>query len=99
MRWHEALIADQRCLLWINLCLHRRNVCYIKKGHDGWFLLGMYEEKGKQMSYHCPNKYLRLVKGKIKINNLVEGDGHTSKDVVERLEEFALSWLDYNKEG
>ena len=38
-----------------------------------------------QISYHCPNKYLHLLPN-IKRVKEHDFDGHTSKDVVERLE-------------
>lgn len=86
-------LYDHRCLLWISLCLCNSDVCYIKKDHyDGWFLLGANTEEGEQISYHCPNKYLHLVDGKIQENNEVVFDGHTSKDVIERLIKLAENW-------
>jgi len=78
-------LYDHRCLLWIALCMEMPELCYIKKDHyEGWFLLGCVKEKGFQMSYHCPNKYLDLVED-IKEDNSVEWDGHTPSDVLQRI--------------
>lgn len=82
-------LYDHRCLLWINICLMTPNTSYLVKEHYvGWFLLGNETPYG-QVSYHCPNKYLPLVKS-IK-ERKVEYDGHTSPDVIKRLEQLANS--------
>lgn len=51
---------------------------------EGWFIAGLRTEKGLQISYHLPidmwNK-LRVVA----YDKAPEWDGHTPKDVVERL--------------
>lgn len=51
---------------------------------EGWFIAGIGQKKGNQISYHLPIKYwddLRVVA----YDKAPEWDGHTSKDVVERL--------------
>lgn len=82
-------LYDHRCLLWINLCLLQHpNISYLVENHfDGWFLLGVETPLG-QISYHCPNKYLHLVEGIERRHP--EFDGHTSVDVLKRLEQQAL---------
>ena len=76
-------LYEHRVLLWINLCLTAPIQCYVVEEHyAGLFLLGMATANG-QISYHCPNKYLDLVKN-IK-REQPEFDGHTSKQVIERL--------------
>jgi hypothetical protein len=76
-------LYEHRVLLWINLCLTVPIQCYVVEEHyAGWFLLGMGTANG-QISYHCQNKYLHLVKN-IKREH-PEFDGHTSKQVIERL--------------
>lgn len=83
-------LYDHRCLLWICLCLRSPDYCYLKLDHyEGWFLLGMYKHYGIQISYHCPNKYLDLVKNKIKVDNNVTWDEHKPNDVLIRLENLA----------
>ena len=80
-------LYDHRCLLWLNLCLANPKECFLKLDHyEGWFLIGMFKEAGKQISYHCPNKYLYYVKGNIKEDDSVEWDGHSPNNVICRLE-------------
>lgn len=60
-----------------------------KKHHDGsswdgWFIMGIGKERGKQISYHLPISDW----GRIECEELEaapEWDGHTPADVVERL--------------
>lgn len=81
-------LYEHRVLLWINLCLTQKDKCYVVENHyDGWFLLGMETEDG-QISYHCPNKHLDFV-SQIKRHH-PDFDGHTSKQVIERLIAAAL---------
>ena len=76
-------LYDHRCLLWINLCLEHKDECYLVENHfEGWFLLGMESLLG-QMSYHCPNKFIHLVKQIPRKHP--EYDGHKSMDVLDRL--------------
>jgi hypothetical protein len=52
----------------------------------GWFILGMGKEKGQQITYHLPNSYWDEVSQfAYQLNQAPEWDGHTSKDVIERL--------------
>jgi hypothetical protein len=60
----------------------------------GWFILGMtvtkpqfdvsLEPEQYQITYHLPDKYWHLAKV-IELQQAPEWDGHTSKDVLERL--------------
>lgn len=51
---------------------------------DGWFLLGIYKEKEKQITYHLPiSKWVEC--NFIELDKAPEWDGHTSEDVLERL--------------
>ncbi len=53
---------------------------------DGWFLLGIFKEKGKQITYHIPySKWGNECKYIPEIEKAPEYDGHTSADVLERL--------------
>lgn len=56
-----------------------------------WFILGIGKQKGQQITYHLPEKYL----GKLASNPMIEildqapeFDGHTSADVLERLKQL-----------
>ena len=81
-------LYDHRCLLWINcVLLQHPKMCYLVENHlDEWFLLGVETPIG-QISYHCPNKYLLLVKNITRRQPTY--DGHTSQDVIKRLEKLA----------
>lgn len=80
-------LYDHRCLLWINFCLNNPDKCYLVENHfEGWFLLGKETSQG-QISYHCPNKFLNLCSTIERRHP--EFDGHTSKDVIKRLERLA----------
>lgn len=78
-------LYDHRVLLYINLCLVFPEQCYWKNDFEGWFLL-VWQSPVGQISYHCPEKYLELIKTKIRENpdNHV-WDGHKSADVINRL--------------
>lgn len=81
-------LYEHRVLLWINLCLLNLDKSYVIENHfEGWFLLGMETEHG-QISYHCPNKHICLVSGISRREPVF--DGHTSKDVIERLIKIAI---------
>ncbi len=79
-------LYDHRCLLWINLCAFVPNTYVVENHFDGWFLLGAETAIG-QVSYHCPNKFLHLVKAIERRHP--EFDGHTSADVIKRLKLLA----------
>lgn len=78
-------LYDHRCLLFVSLCLSSPSFCAWRKDfEDGFFVLFM-ETRNGQISYHLADKYLPLVKDRIVNNPAYEWDGHTSKDVVDRL--------------
>lgn len=52
---------------------------------DGWFILGINFPKGKQISYHLPFKFWETCKQFQSFDKAPVFDGHTSKDVLERL--------------
>lgn len=85
-------LYEHRCLLWINYCLLHKDKCYLIPNHyPGWFLLGLEHEKLGQISYHCPHDYFYLVENVIsEAPDEYEFDGHTSSDVLNRLESLAL---------
>ena len=87
-------LYDHRITLWIALCRYLKEKhapIYRAKLHadgfklDGWFVLGLDEIPGKQITYHLPlsrwdetNFAVTLVYGP-------KWDNHTSDDVIERL--------------
>ncbi len=65
-------LYEHRIALFISLCsqlnsaaeeLGKERVVWKSKIHsdgtswEGWFMLGIFKEKGKQISYHLPNDY------------------------------------------
>lgn len=53
---------------------------------DGWFILGLGKEKGKQITYHLPISKWDLCNFAETLETAPEWDGHTSQDVLERLQ-------------
>lgn len=57
---------------------------------DGWFLAGINlggDLQGKMITYHLPLSYWNLFEGN-EVHEPLAHDGHTSKDVLERIREF-----------
>ena len=52
---------------------------------DGWFILGIRKEKGKQITYHLPNERWNETDFAETLDKAPEFDGHTSADVLERI--------------
>lgn len=89
-------LYEHRIRLWIEICKDfagRKVIWASTKHHDGssfgdWFILGMSEEKGKQITYHLPARFWSEVceiKDISILEKAPEWDGHTSKEVLERL--------------
>jgi hypothetical protein len=52
---------------------------------DGWFILGINKEKGKQITYHLPiDRWDKTEFAEI-LDKAPEYDGHTPEDVLKRL--------------
>lgn len=90
-----AELYEHRCLLWINLVLSgfAGKGQWVADHYEGWdFVLA---GKESQISYHVPSKFRDLYKGKLLqlTKKYAEDrfDGHTSQDVLKRLEALALS--------
>ncbi len=52
---------------------------------DGWFVLGINTENGKQITYHLPSVYWIDTLFAITLDKAPEFDGHTSAQVLERI--------------
>lgn len=52
---------------------------------EGWFILGIKQKKGDQMTYHLPMSYWDRTEFAETLENAPEWDGHTPADVLERL--------------
>lgn len=81
-------LYEHRCLLFINLVLSHSNLAFWRPHYEGWPCIGMDLPNIGQVTYHVPEKYLPLFRGRIPQGGPAF-DGHTSADVVKRLEVFA----------
>lgn len=50
-----------------------------------WFIMGIYEERGRQITYHLPASLWVNTDFAETLNHAPEFDGHTSTDVLQRL--------------
>lgn len=55
------------------------------KWYDGWFILGLFKEKGNQITYHLPMSKWDETDFAETLEKAPEWDGHTSSDVLNRL--------------
>ena len=91
-------LYDHRITLYIALCKELGNGSSSPYGHtwrskvhsddssfDGWFILGIYKEKGKQITYHLPLEKWEQTNFAETLEKAPEWDGHTSQDVLERI--------------
>jgi len=85
-------LYEHRNLLFINLLNVYKNKSFKTRKHDdgssynGWFVGGMETESG-QITYHLPDKFWDMLN--VKELERMEGfDGHTSDDVLKRLEDL-----------
>lgn len=93
-------LYEHRIRLWIELCKayglsdhsNSKEVWRTKYHSDGshyngWFILGMNIEKGKQITYHLPMKYWDECLF-TDLDKAPEYDGHKPSDVLERLKKL-----------
>ena len=98
-------LYDHRITLFIALCKHKHELLAMENpgkhlvwrsrlhsdgsSFDGWFVLGIGKEKGKQITYHLPNDRWDEVTERVltveTLDRAPEWDGHTPADVLERL--------------
>lgn len=88
-------LYSHRCVLFVALCSSHRDYCYwTYKNSDGsewdnWFLLVLNHPVAGQISYHLPTNLLKNIKTVIEYKDICDDyDGHTSTDVIKRLEEL-----------
>lgn len=77
-------LYEHRNMLFMNLCSVVPNQCAWRPDYEGWFVLYWESPKG-QVSYHIKNEHLPLIEKIIPRRDDWIYDGHTSKDVLERL--------------
>jgi hypothetical protein len=78
-------LYDHRVLLYIKLACHVPYPTAWKPHYPGWPVL-FIETPAGQISYHFPEKFLPLVEENIQRDDNHVWDGHTSVDVLTRLE-------------
>lgn len=84
-----------RIQLWIALCLwvHTFGASPVWRSRlhsdgtsfDGWFVLGIFEKPGRQITYHLPMERWAECDFATTLDRAPEFDGHTPADVLERL--------------
>ena len=87
-------LYEHRNTLFVVLCKTHQNLCWRSKLHsdgtsfNGWFLLGINKEKGKQITYHLPISQWKETDFAQTLERGPEFDGHTSADTLKRLKEL-----------
>ena len=81
-------LYDHRVLLFIALARNTHFNVGWRPHYPGWPILFIWGEFIPQISYHFPEKYLPLVEKHFERNDTWEWDGHTSADVLKRLEKL-----------
>lgn len=97
-------LYDHRITLYIALCKHKHDLYAIEnpgkhkiwrsKAHsdgsvwDGWFILGIGTDKGKQITYHLPLSRWEETDFVEEIEKAPDWDGHTPEDVLSRLKDL-----------
>lgn len=81
MYWSTRDNSIKRDTVWCSK-LHSDGSCI-----NGWFVLGINQRPGEQITYHLPMKYWeRACQHVVKVlDKAPEFDGHTSDDVLDRL--------------
>ena len=55
---------------------------------DGWFVMGIGKDAGKQITYHLPLSRWEETDFANTLDQAPEFDGHSSQDVLERLKQL-----------
>lgn len=90
-------LYEHRCVLFLALMQSGQAYAWKSRLHsdgtsfDGWFVAGIYTGKGRQITYHLPDKYWdECTAGALP--KAPEWDGHTSADVLERIQKVNWSY-------
>lgn len=97
-------LYEHRIVLFIELCSMTNNLEFetgCKMAHiwrskkhsdgsefEGWFIMGIGKDKGKQITYHLPLDKWDDAAFAETLELAPEWDGHTSNDVLERLKKL-----------
>ena len=88
---HELYIALCKSLLCVDV---GRPYVWRAKYHsdgteyEGWFILGINQEKGKQITYHLPVHFWDSTDFATDLGRAPEYDGHSSEDVINRIKKL-----------
>jgi hypothetical protein len=84
-------LYEHRCLLFINWMISGGApgpVRWVADHFDGWDLIFCNTARG-QISYHVPNTLRPIYEPQLEqVSDNAEFDGHTSRDVIERLKKL-----------
>lgn len=86
-------LYDHRITIYIALCMAVALQRYVWRSkthsdgsnYEGWYILGIGNEKGNQITYHVPLARWDETHWAITLDKAPEFDGHTSQDVLERI--------------
>jgi hypothetical protein len=84
-------LYEHRIALWMAICKLLAIDAWRSRKHsdgsciDGWFVLGLFDDAGKQMTYHLPNSRWDECDFAETLDRAPKFDGHTSADVLKRL--------------
>lgn len=90
-------LYDHRIALFIALAKSHADISWKAPKHDdgstieGWFIAGMNLPTG-DITYHLPDTYWDLLTGVEALTKAPKWDGHTSSDVVKRLNEWTENY-------
>jgi len=91
-----AELYDHRCLLFVNLVLACKEKAFKTRlnqngeAWEGWFILGINTQWG-QITYHLPDSMWGFLDGITEVGQNSGYDGHTSQDVINRLQLLAAT--------
>ncbi len=84
-------LYEHRVALFIALCRAYRPHAWKTRYHsngeewEGWFILGLFSEEGKQITHHINISYWEMLEDIRTLERQPVWDGHVHKDIVERL--------------
>lgn len=81
-------LYEHRVALWLALCKTDPDNVFFKKHYETWFVV-FWESPVGQMSYHVPEHHWNFCMKHFKHDPNHEWDGHTSRQVLERLVELS----------
>lgn len=96
-------LYEHRYILFIALCRQVNHLDYEYYGNssvwrsktngdgtiwDGWFVMGIGKDAGKQITYHLPLSRWEETDFANTLDQAPEFDGHSSQDVLERLKQL-----------